>query len=82
MGINPDNLQRRNCDQLCASVRVEQRPDPWYGCGAVSCLLYTRLWRPDLNLERSSPAPDWATDQLAEEHSSRPHNPRVAHRAP
>ena len=27
MGINPDDLQRRNRDQLCASVRVEQRPD-------------------------------------------------------
>ena len=25
--INPDDLQRRLCDQLCASVRVEQRPD-------------------------------------------------------
>ena len=27
MAINPDDLQRRLCDQLCASVRVEQRPD-------------------------------------------------------
>ena len=27
MAINPDDLQRRLCDRLCASVRVEQRPD-------------------------------------------------------
>ena len=27
MAINPDDLQRRLRDQLCASVRVEQRPD-------------------------------------------------------
>ena len=27
MAINPDDLQRRLCDQLCASVRVEPRPD-------------------------------------------------------
>ena len=27
MAIHPDNLQRRLCEQLCASVRVEQRPD-------------------------------------------------------
>ena len=27
MAINPDNLQRRLCDQLCAAVRVEQRLD-------------------------------------------------------
>ena len=27
MAINPDDLQRRLCDQFCASVRVERRPD-------------------------------------------------------
>ena len=27
MAINPDDLQRRICDQLCAAVRVERRPD-------------------------------------------------------
>ena len=27
MAINPDDLQRRLCEQLCASVRVEPRPD-------------------------------------------------------
>ena len=27
MAINPDDLQRRLCDQLCAAVRVELRPD-------------------------------------------------------
>ena len=27
MAINPDDLQRRLCDQLCAAVRVERRPD-------------------------------------------------------
>ena len=27
MAINPDDLQRRLCDQLCAVVRVEQRSD-------------------------------------------------------
>ena len=27
MAINPDDLQRLLCDQLCASVRVERRPD-------------------------------------------------------
>lgn len=27
MAINPDDLQRRLCDQLCATVRVERRPD-------------------------------------------------------
>ena len=27
MAINPEDLQRRLSDQLCASVRVEQRPD-------------------------------------------------------
>ena len=27
MAINPDDLQRRLCEQLCASVRVERRPD-------------------------------------------------------
>ena len=27
MSINPDDLQRRLCDQLCATVRVERRPD-------------------------------------------------------
>ncbi|MDE2984923.1 MAG: DUF1828 domain-containing protein [Gemmatimonadota bacterium] len=27
MAINPDDLQRRLCDQLCASVCVERRPD-------------------------------------------------------
>ena len=27
MAINPEDLQRRLCDQLCAAVRVERRPD-------------------------------------------------------
>ena len=27
MAIDPDDLRRRLCDQLCASVRVERRPD-------------------------------------------------------
>ncbi len=27
MAINPDDLQRRLCDQPRASVRVERRPD-------------------------------------------------------
>ena len=27
MAINPDDLQRRLCDQLCAAVRVERHPD-------------------------------------------------------
>ena len=27
MAISPDDLQRRLCDQLCAAVRVERRPD-------------------------------------------------------
>ena len=27
MAINPDDLQRRLCDQLCATVRVKRRPD-------------------------------------------------------
>ena len=27
MAINPDDLQKRLCDQLCATVRVERRPD-------------------------------------------------------
>ena len=27
MTINPDDLQKRLCDQLCAAVRVERRPD-------------------------------------------------------
>ena len=27
MAISPDDLQRRLCEQLCASVRVEPRPD-------------------------------------------------------
>ena len=27
MAINPDDLRKRLCDQLCAAVRVERRPD-------------------------------------------------------
>ena len=27
MAVNPDDLQQRLCEQLCASVRVERRPD-------------------------------------------------------
>ena len=27
MAINPDDLQRRLCDQICADVRVDSRPD-------------------------------------------------------
>ena len=27
MAINPDDLQKRLCDQLCAAVRVDRRPD-------------------------------------------------------
>lgn len=27
MAIDPDALQRRLCDQLCATVRVVRRPD-------------------------------------------------------
>lgn len=36
MAINPDDLQRRPCDQLSASVRVEQRPE------GVLMLLHSR----------------------------------------
>ena len=34
MAINPDDLQRLLCDQLCASVRVERRPDGQLMLGA------------------------------------------------